>query len=53
MGLGGSLNHVAGFLDFFDPPPHVDHFTKKGLCTWIFRDPPFPPWSSTWFKDPS
>ena len=29
--LGTSMNHVDGFLDFFDPPPlppHVDHFTK-------------------------
>ena len=25
---GTSINHGDGFLDFFDPPPHVDHFTK-------------------------
>ena len=29
MHKGTSINHVDGFLDFFDPPsPHVDHFTK-------------------------
>ena len=37
--LGGSLNHVDGFLDFFDPPPPM----------WIIL---LNNWSSTWFKDP-
>ena len=35
------------------PPPHVDHFTKLGLCTYVdISRTPLPPWLSTWFKDP-
>ena len=53
--MGGSLNHVDGFLDFFDhpPPPMWIILLNKGyVLMWIFREPPLPPWSSTWFKDP-
>ena len=44
MGLGGSLNHVAGFLDFFDPlPPMWIILLNKGyVLMWIFREHPLP-----------
>ena len=52
--LGVSLNHVDGFLDFFDPPPPmwIILLNKGYVVMWIFREPLLPPWSSTWFKDP-
>ena len=42
--LGGSLNHVDGFLDFFDPPsPMWIILLNKGyVLMWIFREPPSP-----------
>ena len=43
--LGGSLNHVDGFLDFFDPPPPmwIILLNKGYVLMWIFREPPLPP----------
>ena len=51
--LGGSLNHVDGFLDFFDPPPPmwIILLNKGYVLMWIFREPPLPLWSSTRFMD--
>ena len=38
------LNHVDGFLDFFDPsPPMWIILLNKGyVLMWIFREPPSP-----------
>ena len=40
------------FLTPLPPPMWIILQNKGYVLMWIFREPPLPPWSSTWFKDP-